>query len=240
MGMKILVIGESGTGKSTSIRNLNPDSTFILNVINKTLPFKGALKKFYPSTKEKKGNMYATHDPEKILELIERIDKNAPNIKTLIIDDFQYVMSYDYLKCEDKGFTKFDTIAKNMWKIIREIESTREDLTTIFLSHSELDSNGQTKFKTIGKMLDDKIIIEGLFSFVFNSIYHEDNYWFVTNNEGVYKSKTPMGMFEKKFIPNDLQYVIEKIDQYYHDDELDSNINQKELDIKEKTKQEKK
>lgn len=223
MGSKVLVIGDSGSGKSTSTRNLNPKATFYINVIGKPLPFKGWRSKYtLCSAENKKGNMVSTHNHEDILKTISHIDKNLPEVKVIIIDDAQYVMSYEFMaRAKERGFDKFTEIGQHMFQILCAPDETREDLITIFLSHSEdVSANGytRTKMKTIGKMLDDKITVEGLFTIVLLAYPHKkDNkieYSFVTQSNGTTPAKSPMGMFKDILVGNDLKEVIEKINEY--------------------------
>lgn len=217
MSKSVLIIGQSGTGKSTSIRNLNPEETFIINVLNKPLPFRGYAKNYVKENSEsKKMNMAVTDNPKKIIDFINAINERRSEIKTLIIDDFQYVMSNEFMReALTKGYDKFSLIAKNAWEIIRTLDETRDDLVCFVLSHSELDDTGKIKCKTIGKMLDDKICLEGMFTIVLHSLINEGEYKFLTQHKQNYLAKSPMGMFENIIIDNDLLIIKNKIDEYY-------------------------
>lgn len=220
MSNTILIIGESGTGKSSSIRTLNHEETIIINVLDKPLPFKGFKKKYISkSTEERKANIFSTDKYAKIIESISTVDKNRPEIKNLIIDDFQYIMANAFLsRALERGYDKFTEIGQQAWQIIRALQSCREDLRCFVLSHSDVDQSGKAKCKTIGKMLDDKICLEGMFTIVFHSIAHDGKYKFLTQNDGVHLAKSPLGMFESKYIDNDLQYINSKIEQYFNED----------------------
>ena len=216
-GNKILVLGDSGSGKSTATRNLDSKSTFYINVIGKPLPFKGWKTK-YVSGK----NLICTDNWEEIIKAIKGISDKMPDIKTIIVDDAQYIMSYEFMKrAKERGFDKFTEIAMHMFEVLKAPDATRDDLTTIFLSHSEdVSANGyaKTKMKTIGKMLDDKITIEGLFTVVLLAYpIKEDKkmkYVFVTQSNGTTTAKSPMDMFDDIAIENDLAVVIKKIKEY--------------------------
>ncbi len=215
MSNLILVIGESGTGKSASIENLEPQETFIIQVVNKPLPFKGFKKNYPLLTKNNPGNRVVSSDHEWISEALKRCELNK-QIKTIVIDDFQYVLSDEYMrKATEKGFDKFTIMAQNYYNILKLAQNMREDLNIIFLSHSESKDDGTTKVKTIGKLLDDKITIEGLFTIVLNTKVEDGNYYFETQNNGFNTSKSPKGMFEEFRIPNDLRYVVDKVNEYY-------------------------
>lgn len=218
-----LIIGESGTGKSTSLASLNPAETFIINVLDKPLPFKGYKKNYIQLTPDGKiGNYYASDDYFKLIKVIKHINENRPEIKNLIIDDWQYTMCNEFMRrATETGFTKFTEIGQHAWSIIRELTSCRADLYCFVLSHSDSDANGRMKCKSIGKMLDEKITIEGMFTVVLHTQIMDGAYRFLTQNDGSYVAKSPAGMFEDKYIPNDLKYVKEKMHLYYEDDTID-------------------
>jgi len=217
MGNKILILGDSGSGKSTSTRNLDPKSTFYINVIGKPLPFRGWKTKYVEGK-----NMVSTHNSDEIVRCIKGVSEERPEIKTIIVDDAQYIMSFEFMaRAKEKGFDKFVEIGKHMFDVLKAPDDTRADLTTIFLAHSDdVSANGytKTKMKTIGKMLDDKITIEGLFTIVLlcYPIKEEKKmkYVFVTQSNGTTTAKSPMDMFEDIAIENDLAMVLDKIEEY--------------------------
>jgi hypothetical protein len=211
-----LVIGESGTGKSTSIRNLDPKETVIINVLDKPLPFKSALENYKKKTSDQKGNYFSTDNYSKIISAINHISVNDLSIKNIIIDDFQYVMANEFMRrATERGFDKFTEIAQHAWQIIDSAAKARSDLFVFILSHSDEDNSGKIKCKTIGKMLDDKITIEGMFTTVLHSIVSDGGYKFLTQNDGSHIAKSPMGMFSQDFIDNDLYFVKQKMSEYY-------------------------
>lgn len=208
MSTSVLVLGESGSGKSTSMRNLDPESTVILNTINKPLPFKGWKTKF-------KGKIHTTDKTGTIIKTISKISEaeEYKHIKTIIIDDAQYLMANEFMRrAGEKGYEKFTEMANHMWSVCDLAKNLREDLIVILLSHSET-VDGRKKMKTIGKMLDDKITLEGMFTIV---LYTEvdDGYFFRTQTDGYDTCKSPMDMFESARIDNDLQIVIDAIKDY--------------------------
>jgi hypothetical protein len=218
MATTILIIGESGTGKSTSIRKLDPKETYIINVLDKPLPFKG-WKKNYQKTNEEPGNLYASDDSKQIIKCLMHISQKLPDVKSIVIDDFQYVMGNEFMRrAAENGWGKFTEIAQHAWETIVAAQSLRANLNVFFLSHSEMDAFGKTKCKTIGKMLDEKICLEGMFTIVLSSIIVDEQYYFQTKNDGFIIGKSPMDMFEDKFIPNDLQLVKKTIDEYFEGD----------------------
>lgn len=219
MSNTILIIGQSGSGKSTSLRNLDPKTTFIINVLDKPLPFRGYKKDYKPisSWEDIEGNYFAADDWQKIVKCVRMVDKTRPDIKTIIIDDWQYILAYEFMRrVGEKGFDKFSELANHGWSTINACLTTREDLTSFVLAHSEVDNTGRSKCKTIGKMLDEKITIEGLFTTVLHSRVIDGQYLFQTQFDGDYIAKSPMGMFEESFVPNDLSCVKQSIDNYYN------------------------
>lgn len=219
MGNLVAIMGESGSGKSTSIENLDPLKTAIINVANKDLPFKGWKKKYLP-IKANEGNLFISHSAVSIINFIKHISSNRKDIKAVIIDDTQYIMAFEFMeKAKEKGFEKFTTLADNFFRVIQAAKESREDLTFVFLCHSEQTSDNRTKIKTIGKLLDEKITIEGLFTVVLKAFIEMDdkdipNYYFLTMNDGMSTVKSPKGMFSSTKIPNDLNIVINCIEEY--------------------------
>ena len=224
MAQSVLIIADSGTGKSTSIRNLDPKETFIINIANKPLPFKGWKKNYTNISKENpKGNMTSASSASGIVKAMQHVNDKMPQVKTLVIDDWQYMSSFEYFdRASEKGYDKFTQIAANLAQVAKMPKDMRDDLTIFFLTHSEesTDVNGhrRVKAKTIGKMIDNALTLEGLFSIVlFGRVKKmEDSleYGFDTQNNGENTCKSPMGMFEESFIPNDLQFVKDCITNY--------------------------
>lgn len=218
MSNTVLIIGRSGSGKSSSLRNLDPKSTFIISVLDKPLPFKGYKKSYVPikGWDDKEGNYLATDDWQRIIKCIQMINQKRPEIKTLIIDDIQYVLANEFMKrSAERGFDKYSEMGMHYWSIINAAMSCRPDLLSFFLSHNEIDNNGQSKVKTIGKLLDEKITVEGLFTTVLHTFVNEDDYLFLTQSDGTHNAKSPIGMFEDKLIENDLTIVIKKLNEYF-------------------------
>lgn len=222
----IAIVGESGTGKSTSVRNLNPETTFIISTTGKPLPFRAWKKKYIPIKIEGKnvsGNYYVSSKWDQILKILQIIDKMMPHIKQVIIDDFQYVLSYEFVdRATEVGYTKFSELAQHAMEILRYSEKMREDCKMIFLTHSEnVGDNVNPKYviKTVGKLLSEKVTLEGLFTYIFFTKVNEGDsgrmeYKLITNNDGSCVAKTSLGMFEDLEIDNDLDEIIKVIDAY--------------------------
>jgi hypothetical protein len=225
MAQGILVIAESGAGKSTSIENLDSKETFIINVANKPLPFKGWKKKYVLWSKDNPtGNLYTGSSAQQIEACLGYVNSKRPEIKTIVIDDFQYMSSFEFFdRSDEKGYEKFTQIGANLARIARMPKDLRDDLTIMFLTHAEesTDLEGKRKFKakTIGRMVDEKLSLEGLFSIVLFGKVKKDKegnirFIFETQNNGENTCKSPKGMFPDFEIPNDLAYVKQAIQDY--------------------------
>lgn len=225
MAQGVLIIAESGAGKSTSIESLDPKSTFIVNVANKPLPFKGWKSKYTLWSKDTpNGNMYDKAGPENIEACLKYINDKRPEIKTVVIDDFQYMSSFEFFdKADEKGYEKFTKIGAHLARIARMPKDLRSDLMVFFLTHAEeaTDLEGKRKFKakTIGKMVDEKLTLEGLFSIVLfgktkKNKDGEIRYVFETQTNGENTCKSPRGMFSDFEIANNLQFVVDSIIDY--------------------------
>lgn len=220
MSNTVLIIGESGSGKSTSIRNLDPLTTYIINVLDKPLPFRGARRNYLLCNKDNpEGNYSSTDDASKIKSLILAISDRRSDIKTLIIDDFNYVITNEFMRqALVKGYEKFSVLGQNAWSIINALNQTRDDLDCFLISHSQIDEHGKSKPKTIGKMIDEKVCLEGMVTVCLHSLIIDGQYKFLTQNDGHHTAKSPFGMFETKLIDNDLIFIKEKIHQYLNED----------------------
>ena len=200
MGIPVMILGESGTGKSTSLRNFQSDEVGVINVSGKRLPFKTDIK------------TYVSDDYLKV----ESAVKNA-KCNTIVIDDSQYLMANEFMRtAKQNGYQKFTNLALNFWTLIQMIIKELPDNKIVyFLHHIDTSESGKQKIKTIGKLLDEKITLEGLFTIVLKTAVHDGRYLFVTQNSGNDTVKSPMGMFENIEIDNDLKAVDKAIREYY-------------------------
>ena len=200
MGVPVLILGESGSGKSASMRNFKPGEIGIINVSGKPLPFRNQLK---------------TVNTDNYEDIVKTII--AAKAKALVIDDAQYLMANEFMRtAKVTGYQKFTDLALNFWKLIQVvINNLPLDKIVYFMAHVERDANGNEKMKTIGKLLDEKITIEGLFTIVLKTVVQDRHYQFATQTSGQDTVKTPMGMFDDLLIENDLKMVDSTIREYY-------------------------
>lgn len=218
MSIATLILGKSGTGKSTSMRNLDPANTALIQVIRKPLPFRSVNWKRYNKETEPQGNVFVTENWASIIKIMRGTKR-----KVIVIDDFQYLMANEFMRrSEEKGFDKFSDIAKHAWEVFGVASDLPDDVRVYVLSHiDENEATGAMKMKTIGKLLDEKINLEGLVTICLRT--HVDNsgntaeekYRFITQNTGLDTSKSPEGMFDSESIPNDLKAVDSAICDYY-------------------------
>ena len=237
MAKSVAIVADSGFGKSTALakidaighKGLDPKETLIVNVKNKPLPIKGwknAFKSIKGKEDLKTGNYLATSDYGVVIDTLNYFNQNRPEIVNVVIDDFQYIMADNFMKDALKsGFDKFNKLAKRTYDVLNAGINMREEVNFIILTHSEIvetQNFGTTyKMKTIGKMLDDKVKLEGLFTVVLYGKSTFDNKNgaqrnFVTNLDGQYPAKSPFGMFEELYIKNDLGLVIDTMNEYYN------------------------
>jgi len=203
MAQMLLIMGESGTGKSTSMRNCDPATTAVVNPVGKPLPFKG---KFTMLNSEVESS--------KICKFMK--EQAAAGKKLLVVDDFQYILSVPYMnRIKENGWDKWNDFGANYFEIIEVCKELPDDVVVAYMTHTETLDNGVTTIKLIGKLLREKITIEGLFTIVLRTGVNEGKYYFYTQNSGKDTVKSPMGMFPAYAIDNDLNYVADKIRNFY-------------------------
>lgn len=211
MSTVTMVLGESGTGKTTSLRNMNPAETLLIQAVKKPLPFRATDWQRFDREANKGGNIFQTDSPAEIIHLLKGTRR-----KVIVIDDFQYVMANEFMRrTSERGFDKFTEIGKNAWDILNAAASLLDDTRVYILSHVETTDQGRTKIKTIGKMLDEKITLEGMVTIVLRTLVRDGQYLFSTRNNGSDTVKTPMGLFDSEAIDNDLAAVDQAIHSYY-------------------------
>ena len=212
MSLPVLIEGRSGSGKTFSLKNFKPEEIGVISVEKGRLPFRTEIKAVKIPKFENNAdiNSYAQANAAKYAWIERTISKSQ--VKSIVIDDSQYLMANELFdRSGEKGYDKFTEMAKNFRNLIHFVnELDDDDKIVYFLHHTEVDSDGREKCKTIGKMLDEKLVVEGCFDIVIYSQDHE----FYTQGNGMSTAKSPEGMFDAK-IPNDLKAVDDAIREYY-------------------------
>jgi hypothetical protein len=221
-----IILGKSGTGKSTSIKGLDPKETSVINVLGKRLPFKGSGSLY---SKEKK-NHFIVDDYQQLIALLQQIDASCHHVKNVILDDAIYVLRKEYFKkATVAGFQKYTELAVHFQQVINTCEKMKMDTNVFFMLHSEdvTSDNSIVTFKvsTVGKLLDSQYnIVEVVPMVLYSTVRYNDKgeaeYGFYTHRimQGTVEipAKSPADMFEEDFIPNDLGLVVKKINEYYN------------------------
>jgi len=203
MGILTFILGKSGTGKSNSLRNFPKDKVAVINVQGKILPFRGSAQ--IESTN--------TDTSDRIIKALEIYSKSY---KSIVIDDFQYTMANEFMRrSTEKGFDKFTEIGRHAWDILNKVNELPNDVIVYVMSHTDRDDEGHEKIKTIGKLLDEKICLEGMSPIVLKTNVTDGQYTFITQNNGKDTVKSPADMFPSYAIENDLYYVDQKIRNYF-------------------------
>lgn len=203
MGVLVFILGRSGTGKSYSMRDFPKDKLAVVNVQGKILPFKGSGQIEMTSTDTSK-------------DIVRALEKYAAEYKSIVVDDFQYVMANEFMRrSTERGYDKFTEIGRHAWDITNTVRSLPADCIVYVMCHTDRDEDGNEKIKTIGKLLDEKICLEGMSTIVLMTNVTDGVYTFLTQNNGKNTVKSPAGMFPSYAIDNDLYYVDQKIRTYY-------------------------
>ena len=218
MAIPVLIIGKSGSGKSTSLRNCQNDNWNVIKVLNKPLPFKGKIKSV------------CTDDYQTVMKCLF-----ASTAKSIVIDDAGYLLTNMFMNghaSKGKGndiFAFYNDIGDRFWHLVQFITTSVQPHKIVYIMmHEDINEFGDIKPKTIGKMLDEKVCIEGMVTICLRCIVEGNRHLFVTQSANGAVSKSPMGMFEDLTIDNDLALVDEKIREYYDMDEIEARIKAEE------------
>ncbi len=218
MGIPVLILGESGSGKSHSLINMNGERVLLIKSIRKFLPFRKPSEKGfidYSKTDKPDGNVFTTDNYDTIKRCIAGGAKSG-KYDAIVIDDAQYLMANDFMRrSQERGFDKFTEMACSFHGLFLAAQECENDVRVYFMCHTESDQTGKTKMKTIGKMLDEKITMEGLFTVVLMTERIDGNHHFRTKGSAMDTVKSPVEMFESDLIPNDLAVVDKAICDYW-------------------------
>ena len=199
MAVLVMIYGQSGTGKSTSLRNFTNDEVAVINVSGKPLPFRSKL------------TTYDTDNYTKISSALGKIER-----KSIVIGDATYLMVNEFMRtAKVAGYQKYTDMAVNFNSLVAQASQLANDKIVYFLGHSDLKDDGTEHFKTIGKMLDNYVTVEGKFTIVLKTVVQDGKYYFSTHNSGQDTVKSPLGMFEDNYVDNDLKAVDTIIREYY-------------------------
>ena len=226
MSNVICLAGLSNTGKSTSLKYLEPSETFIVSCTNKQLQIPGFRKKYIKvSIEDNKlvGNWLVSNDYARIAKILKVVSQSRPDIKTVVIDDLNYLLSNEIMNsAEEKGFEQFTRQAKNYYDIINNAQNLRDDLTVVMISHIINDGTDMEPFwklYTSGKMLDKTVNLDGLFSYIiYTDKYIDENdevqYRFMTRTNGNDTCRSVAGCFADKYIEPNMKLVIDTINKF--------------------------
>jgi hypothetical protein len=199
MAVLVMIYGQSGTGKSTSLRNFKNEEVAVVNVSGKPLPFRGDIKP------------YNSDNYAKIMSAISKTDR-----KSIVIDDATYLMVNEFMRTAKQiGYQKYTDMAVSFNQLIEFSATLPDDKIVYFMGHSDQADDGREHFKTIGKMLDNYVTVEGRFTIVLKTVVQDGKYMFSTQNNGQDTVKSPMGMFDSALIENDLKAVDDAIREYW-------------------------
>ena len=216
MSIACMILGQSGTGKTASLRNLDPEHTLLIQAVKKPLPFRSSEWAYFDKDKMPTGNVFVTDQAQTIIKLMKGTKRSV-----IVLDDFQYILANEFMRRvldKEQGnaaFAKYNEIAHNAWSILMAASQLSDDKRVYILGHTQEDDSGRIKAKTIGKLLDEKITIEGLLTIVLRTAVINGQYLFSTKNNGADTVKAPMGLFEDEHIDNDLAAVDAAIFGYY-------------------------
>ena len=194
-----MIYGQSGTGKSTSLRNFDPNEIAVINVSGKPLPFRTKMQ------------TYNTDDYSKIMNAMQKTER-----KSIVIDDATYLMVGEFMRnAKVIGYQKYTDMAYSFNQLLEFASKLPDDKIVYFIGHSEQSDDGREHFKTIGKMLDNYVTVEGKFTIVLKTVVQDGKYMFATQNNGQDTVKSPLGLFDNLLIDNDLKFVDEKTREYW-------------------------
>lgn len=210
MSIPVLILGNPGTGKSSSLRNMDPSKTLLIQAVRKKLPFKSAAWSEF-SKENPKGNIFVCDNAVDIQKIMRKTTR-----KVICLDDSNYVMSNTFMRrASEKGYEKFTEMAQATFGIFETAANLADDVRVYLMAHTQQGDDGVTRFKTIGKLLDEKVALDGLVTICLKTVVHDGAYYFATRNNGSDTVKSPIGLFEEELIENDLSKVDKAIAAYY-------------------------
>ncbi len=221
MSIPCLILGQPGTGKSSSLRKLDPANTLLIQVVKKPLPFRSTAWSYYDKEQCPNGNIFVTDIPADICKIMRKTRR-----KVICLDDSNYVMSNTFLRrAHEKGFDKFNEMASDILSIFNTAAHLAHDVRVYIFGHTQQTDDGIVRFKTIGKLLDEKVSLDGLVTICLRTVVRDGTYYFSTKNSGTDTVKSPIDLFDTDLIENDLSAIDSAITEFYG---LNSTNQQKE------------
>ena len=217
MSIATMILGQSGTGKTTSLRNLDPEHTLLIQAVKKPLPFRSSGWGWYDKESKPDGNVIVSDNAGAIIKAMKGTRRDV-----IVLDDFQYILANEFMRrvldkeTGNAAFAKYNEIAHNAWSILMTASQLADNKRVYILGHTQEDENGRIKAKTMGKLLDEKITLEGLLTIVLRTCVINGQYLFSTKNNGLDTVKSPLGLFDDEQIDNDLALIDAKIFEYYN------------------------
>lgn len=212
MSIPTLILGQPGTGKTTSLRNMDPATTLLIQTVKKPLPFRAKGWSYFEKEKNPRGNIFHADNAARICTLMQKTSR-----KIIVLDDSNYVMSNAFMRrASEKGYEKFTEMAQDTFSIFETSANLAEDVRVYLFAHTQQTDDGVTRFKTVGKLLDEKVCLDGLVTICLKTVVSDGHYYFATRNNGSDTVKSPMGIFESDLIDNDLAMVDKEIAAFYN------------------------
>ncbi len=211
MSIPTLILGEPGTGKTSALRHMNPAETLLIQTVKKPLPFRSKEWRYFDAQNNPSGNIFVADTPAKIMNLMQKTRR-----KVICIDDANYLMSNAFLRrAQERGYEKFIEIAQETHSIFNAAAHLDDDVRVYLFAHTHQTDDGVIRFKTIGRLLDEKISLDGLVTICFRTVIRDGQYFFSTRNNGSDTVKTPIGLFDSELVENDLQHIDQQIAEFY-------------------------
>jgi hypothetical protein len=211
MSIPVLILGHPGTGKTTSLRNMDASKTLLIQAVKKPLPFRAKGWGHWDGEKNPNGNITVCDSAPRICQILRGTKR-----KIICLDDTNYVMSNSFMRrAAETGYQKFTEMACDTFNIFETAANLADDVRVYIFAHTQQNDDGIQRFKTIGKMLDEKVVLDGLVTICLKTMVSDGRYYFATRNNGADTVKTPIGIFEDDVIENDLAAVDSKIAAFY-------------------------
>lgn len=211
MSIPTLILGNPGTGKTTALRNMDAANTLLIQAVKKPLPFRAKGWGYFDKEKMPQGNIFVSDVAVAITAIMRRTSR-----KVIVIDDANYLMSNTYMRrAQETGYGKFTEMAQDTFSIFETAASLPDDVRVYICAHTQVAEDGIVRFKTIGRLLDEKISLDGLVTICLRTVVRDGQHFFSTRNNGSDTVKAPIGLFEHDLIDNNLAVIDQAICEFY-------------------------